>query len=944
MKKLQLVILAALLLSLFQANVLAADRFSPADPGVYTGGGMMPDTGMTAAGTNINTSAPTGPIPLDRLQTVPPMSIPQDLKVMEKEAGKSERRGMLALKVEPGDGLIALSWSIQGLLQKPGDLQPVFTVFYGTEPGRYDKKIEVGGATEHTLRELKNNQVYYIKVQGYTRDGALNLLSKEERAIPLAASEQGSQLEKSFARKVQTMQEKVEADPFRRELKQFGYDFFKNSLATGIPSENFPVGADYVIGPGDAIRIDMWGATNARFDLEVDRNGEITIPRIGALKVWGLTYGQAREAVNRAFSRYYKDYELNVTLGKLRSIQVFVVGAVEVPGTYTISSVGTVINALTLAGGPSKNGSLRSIKIQRVGSKPQEVDLYQMFFSGDRSSDVRLENGDTIFVDVIGPVAAVAGEVRRPAIYELKGTTSLSQLLEMAGGVTPEGDISRIQVERFAENEGRVVQDVDARQNGRELLAKMLMQDRDMVKVFPVFKALRQVVTLQGNVVRPGEYQFRKGMRLADLVTGFEALLPDSWLSSVQVTRLALPDYHREQFSVNLAKALAGDQHENILLQEQDTITVSPRADAEEKHLVAISGVVLNPGSFEYYENMRVRDLVTQAGSLKRNAFMDNAELTRIVVEKGAARSQGFMIDLKKALAGDPEHNLLLQPSDSLIIRAIPDWLEATDRFVTLKGEVVFPGTYSITKGERLSSVIARAGGFTAKAYLRGAKFTRVSVREDQQKRMDEVIARSQQDILRKQGELASLAASKEELEATRASLDGLMKSLEKLKQTRAEGRVVMRLAALEEFRHSSYDIVLRGWDVLDLPQRPDVINVMGQVYSPTTLIHMPGEKLNYYLKKAGGATRDAEMDEMYIIKADGSVESRQQSSAGLRWDQDSRRWTFGGFMSGALDPGDTLVVPQQLERIAWMREIKDITTILSQVAITAGVVIAAGL
>ncbi|HEY6873533.1 MAG TPA: SLBB domain-containing protein [Geobacteraceae bacterium] len=969
MRKLASMAITVLFFSLAPAGfVAAADQTGyTTDQGVYTGGGMMaypqPAGGTNAgnipgnmnmpsnfsmppnAGAPSNMTIPAG-IPLDKLrQFLNPAATANQLPgTNANQPAIPQQQVVLTLKTEPGDTLVSLSWMVTGIQQKPGDQPLTFAVFYGIEPGRYDKKIEVGSVTDYKLRELKNNQVYFVKIQGYTRDGAVSLFSNEERVTPLATEELGSPLEQSFGRKVQTLQDKIEVDPFNRQLKQFGYDFFKNSLATGVPTENLPVGGDYVIGPGDSLHIDMWGSVTSSYDLQVDRNGEIAVPKVGVLKVWGLSYAQAKEAINRAISHYYRGYELNVTLGKLRTIQVFVVGEVETPGTYTIGSLGTVINALTQAGGPSKNGSLRAVRVLKGGKTVQDIDLYDMFLSGDRSKDVRLENGDTVFVSVIGPVAAVAGEVKRPAIYELKGTTNLAQLLAMAGGVTAAGDTGRIQLERFEGNSSRVVLDYEAKQSDNERLEKADVRDRDMVKVFPVFKALREVVTLQGNVVKPGEYQFRKGMRLADLVRGYDALLPDSYLDSVQITRIALPDYHREVLSANLAKALAGDAGENIEIRAQDTVTVNARAAMEEKRLVSVNGEVLNPGMYDYYDNMRVRDLINLAGSLKRNAFLDNAELTRIEIKGGAARSVRLTVDLGKALAGDPAQNIVLQPNDSLIVRGIPDWLEATDRFVTLKGEVVFPGIYSIGKGEKLSSVIARAGGFTDKAYLKGAKFTRKTVMEDQQKRMDEVIARSEQEIMRKQGELASLAASKEELEATKASLEGLMRSLEKLKTAKAEGRVVIYLASPDEFRNSPYDITMMGGDVLVVPQTPNVVNVLGQVYNPTTLVFMPGETASYYLKKAGGPTRDAEEGDMYILKADGSVVSRQQSSSGIHWDEDAKRWTFGGFMSASLDPGDTLVVPQTLERIAWMREIKDVTTILSQIALTAGVVVAAGL
>lgn len=465
-----------------------------------------------------------------------------------------------------------------------------------------------------------------------------------------------------------------------------------------------------------------------------------------------------------------------------------------------------------------------------------------------------------------------------------------------------------------------------------------------MVTVFPVYDAMRDVVTLAGNVVRPGTYQFRKGMRVRDLLPDYAALLPDSYLGAAEITRLALPDYHKEIVSFNLGKALQGDEQENLPLQEQDTLRVFARSEMTEQPTVSISGYVVNPGIYDYYPQMTVRDLITAAGSLKRNALLTRAELTRIVVDKNGAQAHHLEINLEKALAGDPANNPALMPNDALIVRGIENWLDAADRFVTLKGEVRFPGVYSITKGERLSSVIARAGGFTDKAYLLGAKFTRVSVQEEQQKRMDEIIARTEQDLQRKQAELASQSASKEELEATKAALAGLQKSLDKLKTAKAQGRVVIRLTDLADFRKSPYDLELMGGDTLEIPQTPSVINVMGSVYNPTSFVYLPDRDVDYYLKRAGGATQEAETDEMYVIKADGSVFSKQQSSFGIRWDDEGRRWTFGGFMSARLDPGDTLVVPQQLERTAWMRNFKDITTILSQIALTAGVVVAAGL
>jgi protein involved in polysaccharide export with SLBB domain len=876
-----------------------------------------------------------------------------ELKIRMKEFESRKNKTTIVVKSEPEDGIVALTWRVQGMTSKPGDTPIKFTLYYGEESGEYDRKLELGTVYEYKLRNLKNHQNYYIIVKGtYRREAEEDaadplrakpqtetvVYSKEIMATPRPAEEAGSSLEKAFAEKTFTRQESKEAEVFKRDLKQFGYDFFKNTLAA--PSEYVPVGADYVIGPGDSLQISLWGTIQGRYELSVDRNGEIFIPKVGAVKLWGLGFQQARETINKAISRIFKGYELNVTLGSLRSIQVFVVGAVTEPGTYSISSVATVINALSLAGGPTKDGSLRAVRLSRGGKVVEEIDLYDMLLAGDRHKDIRLESGDTIFVPVVGPVVAIAGEVKRPAIYETKGRMSLLDALRMAGGMTAAGDSARIQLERI-ENGERVVRDIESA-GGKleETLAAVEVHDRDMVKVFPVQKAFRQVVSLQGNVVKPGEFQYRRGMHVSDAVPSYEALLPDTYLDAGEIVRLVPPDLHKETVAFNLNKVFQGDARENLELREQDTIRIFSRWDMVEKPSVSVNGLVLKPGTYDFYPKMTVRDLVVAAGSLKRNAYLENAELTRVVVSDGKAHATRVNIDLDKALIGDPGHNLELKPDDVLIVRGIVEWLESTDRFVTLKGEVRFPGTYSINKGERLDSVIRRAGGFTDKAFLPGAKFTRRSVQKDQQKRMDEIIARTEQDILKKQGELSSLAASREELEATKSSLEGLMKSLDKMKTLKAEGRVVIRLSALDEMVKGPYDLELLGGDLLEVPPAPGVVNIMGQVYNPTAFIFMTGRNVEFYLKKAGGPTHDGEEDEMYVIKADGTVVSRQQSSSGIRWDEDARRWVFGGFMSASLDQGDTLVVPQKIERIAWLREIKDITTIMSQIALTAGTVL----
>ncbi|MBK5278535.1 MAG: SLBB domain-containing protein, partial [Bacteroidia bacterium] len=621
--------------------------------------------------------------------------------ITRKNAGKKTQ---LLVKAEPGDGLVKLSWKLSNpanLALKVDSQSLRFTIRYGTESEKLTKTLQVGTSEGFVLRELKNNQPYYIQVVAGDREQLTMFKSDEIKVVPLSSEDQGSRLEKAFSRKTQTLMDKNEQDPFVRELRQFGYDFFKNGSPLSASSDMIPVGSDYVIGPGDTLDINLWGSLNARHELSVDRNGEIMIPKVGSVKVWGLTPGQAKDAVNKAIGRYFKNYEFSMTLGRLRSIQVFVVGEVEAPGSYPVSSLATVVNALSAAGGPARNGSLRTIRINRIGQTSLEVDLYDMFLSGDRSKDVRLQNGDTIFVPVIGPVAAVAGEVRRPAIYEIKGTATLPEVLKLAGGVTASGFTGRIQVERLANNSARVVLDYEPKDGSLDAtLGAIQVLDRDMIKVFPVQGATRQIVSLKGNVVRSGEYQYRKGMRLSDLIPDFQALLPESYLESVEITRLAPPDFHRELLTANLRRAVTGSLSDNILLQEQDTVKVFSRWEMEEKPQVSVNGAVVNPGTYNYYPGMTVRDLITAAGSPKRNAYLETGELSRIVIVGDKANPSRLSLDLVKALAGDPQHNLPLQSDDVLIVRSVTDWFDASDKFIKLKGEVRFPGIYSVARGE----------------------------------------------------------------------------------------------------------------------------------------------------------------------------------------------------------------------------------------------------
>ena len=400
------------------------------------------------------------------------------------------------------------------------------------------------------------------------------------------------------------------------------------------------------------------------------------------------------------------------------------------------------------------------------------------------------------------------------------------------------------------------------------------------------------------------------------------------------------PDFHPETISFNLGNLLRGDLSQNIELKEHDRVSIYSRESLQEVPQVTIGGEVQSPGKYRLVENMRVKELIYNAGNLKRSAYVSEAEITRLIKTEKGVTSKVININLGEALRENPENNIPLKEDDYLLVRQVPGWY--IEKTVTLEGEVKFLGVYSFSKGERLSSVIERAGGFTEHAYLKGAFFTRESARRIQEERIKGFIDRLEEGILTAQARLAEASVSGADAKGLEQSLAAKRELLRKTRAAQVTGRVVIALDSLDKFKGSKYDMELEDGDTLTIPPMPWIVNVLGSVYNPTSIVYTRGKRADFYVNKVGGPTSDAEEGEMYIVKADGTIISKAQKGGfGLSWDSEDRRWVSGGFASARIDPGDSILVPSKVTRFVWKRELMDWTTILYQLAVTTGVIVA---
>ena len=790
----------------------------------------------------------------------------------------------------------------------------------------------------------------------------------------------------------------VQASWPMQSATRFGADVFRHRPANAdVLPMDLPVGPEYVLGPGDSLSIDLWGGVSQRLFRVVDREGRLLLPEAGPLLVAGKSLGEVQDAVQRVLRTQFRDVSADISLLKLRTVRVYVVGEVAAPGAYDISSLSTPLNALFAARGVTGRGSLRRLEHYRGKQLVEEVDAYDLLLHGIRGEAKRLENGDSLRVPPLGSSVTVEGMVRRPGQYELRAEKNLGEVLDLAGGILPAAALRHIEVQRLDAHEKRTMLSLEmGEESDKEALRAQFerfhVQDGDEIHIFPIAPYNTGAVYLEGHVLRPGRYSYRDGMKLTDLIGSYKDLLPEpseryaeiiriagpesrpviesfslaaamehpesgpklqaldtvrifgrydfeaspeftvlgevrnpgryrssgqahlrdaiyqaggatseAWEETAQLFR-TMPDSSTRVFSISLHDAMAGDPLNNIRIEPRDRILVHRQPEKVSPRSVYVRGDVARPGRYPLAINMRVSDLVRSAGGLLRSANPMSGDLTHYAATSGTtARRESIEsqpVNLAAALGGKEAEDFSLRDGDVLTVPQQTGW-KNIGASVTLRGEVGKPGVYGIQPGERLSSLLRRAGGLLPTSYAQAAVFERVDVREMQQRSRQDLIQRMEQESVVVKS--AVTASGTEEAALQQAAMQQRQRMIEALRRAPVSGRLVVHIREGQKgFAGSPDDIELRAGDALEIPKQPGFVVIVGQVYNANAITYAPGKNAGWYLSHAGGATGLANKKAIFIIRANGSVVS---GGSGL---------ISGGVLSSSIGPGDTIVVPEK--------------------------------
>lgn len=716
-------------------------------------------------------------------------------------------------------------------------------------------------------------------------------------------------------------------------LERFGYDLFEGVPSTFAPATDVPVPMDYVIGPGDTVRVHLFGNKDAEYLLVVNREGLINFPKIGPISVVGLNFETMRSEIALRLNEQMIGVHASITLGELRSIRVFVLGDVVRPGSYTVSGLSTMTNALFVSGGVKEIGSLRRIELRRKGHTVSTLDLYELLLRGDTRGDTLLKPNDVIFVPPVGDAVAVDGEVNRPAIYEIRGERTVADMFALAGGFRATANPEAIKIERIEPGKGTSVRDIDL-----TLAHKETLKDGDFVQVLPNLEQLQGSVRLSGNVHQPGLYEWNPGMRLTDLLPSTETLRSSSDLHYVLIRREMEPNVLIEVVSADLEAAWGQPRTAaDVELVPRDTVHVFNlevgrgyfiKALIEEFRiqtrsnkaipLAWIVGQARVPGLYPIEVGMHVSDLIRAGGGLKASAYSIEAELIRNQIVEGEFREvEVISIDLAGVLRGNAAADLAIRPYDHLNIKEIPGWKKLGS--FELMGEVTFPGTYQIKVGDRLSQVLERAGGLNEGAFPEGSVFLRERLRIREEKNIEDLISRIESDLLSMSFESEGVT----EKTQIRQSLIGQLRTAE------PSGRLVVDLVGLLKGAVEK-DIILEDGDQLLIPQVSQEVSVIGEVQYAVSHRYNSMLRRDDYIAKSGGLSRKADIKRIYIVRANGDI---------LIQAQGYRRILNRKVDRLTIRPGDTIVVPVVTGKMNPIVFWANITQMLYQLGIAAAAI-----
>jgi protein involved in polysaccharide export with SLBB domain len=698
-----------------------------------------------------------------------------------------------------------------------------------------------------------------------------------------------------------------------RLLPVFGAELFRELPSTFAPADHVPVTPDYVVGPGDQLLIRAWGQIDVNVSPVVDRAGAIYIPQIGSVPVAGLQFIQVQEFLKTAIGRIYRNFDLSVNMGQLRSIQAFVLGQARRPGAYTVSSLSTLVNAVFASGGPNARGSMRRIRLMRRDQVVCEFDLYDLLQRGDKSKDQRILSGDVIYIAPVGPQVAIAGSVNSPGIYELREGGTLEELVQLAGGLTPVAAKRKAIIERIEDTARRVV---EASLDGGNAAAAKL-QNGDVVSVLAVAPRFENAVTLRGNVADPIRMLWRPGMRIRDLIPDREALLTrDYWQTR---NRLVFPARNR----------VPSEDATRDLTASAGPAADLPPAGSMESRVVASSARV-GPSSIGA---PRERE-PSAKNHVERNTLETNWSYA-VIERRNPKDLTTTLIPFrlgKVVIDGDETENLPLEPGDAITIFSTADVKlpqSQQSRYVRLEGEFASAGVYSVRPGETLGQLVQRAGGLTPQAYLFGSQFVRVSAQVEQQQRLDDLVNSLERQVASSAANIRGSVVSPEEAVSANSEIAGQHELVEKLRQVRATGRIVLDLDSRHAGPQELPDLQLEDGDVFTVPSKPSFVNVIGSVYNGTSFVYSENKRAGDYLRESGGSTRTGDSRHTFLIRADGSVASKSWSLG------------FAGrkFEDLRLNPGDTIVVPEQINKTTFLKGLKDWAQVFAQFGLGAAAI-----